>query len=290
MGILRYNKSDAKWTLQRAPSLYGGSLLKETQSLNGLTEPFLPEDAADAFFQSPTRATTSQVEFFRELLSPIGSNTWMVNRSRPKGPKIPYLSRKDLEHRSSDLLGRVGYQKGALSLERMIKDQSNLVVNLHANRGDRDKGILGEIDFSTNTISVFSSETSTTGRDRFTLAHELSHFFLEHGDFLLRERCEEKDFTFDPMVTREDISRLEFQANYLAAVLLMPERQFKSSFYKLCQEMNVRSRGVMQLYVDSQKANVDIYYRITDRLTNEFAVSRQAATIRLEGLGLILKP
>lgn len=56
-------------------------------------------------------------------------------------------------------------------------------------------------------------------RQRFTLAHELGHFFLH------RWQCQ--DFTDTVFFRNDEISPMEAEANQFAAELLMPEEEFK---------------------------------------------------------------
>ncbi|QDH14093.1 ImmA/IrrE family metallo-endopeptidase [Formicincola oecophyllae] len=94
-------------------------------------------------------------------------------------------------------------------------------------------------------------------RQRFTIAHELGHHFLQHGERprdTSRQLQESGIFNADPV---------EVAANYFAADLIMP------SFYvKTLYRMGMRS---------------------VDELAKKFRVSVQAMDIRVNKLGLSLE-
>lgn len=124
------------------------------------------------------------------------------------------------------------------------------------------------IEVKGGTILIDSSlcaEDASTGRLRFTCAHELAHWLLhKHIYSGTGERA--------AMVTGQAISEtqnnvLEAQANLLGAILLMPLPQVKRCFYRL------------QSGRDRQKL-------VTD-MAEVFQVSRQAMRIRLENHHLL---
>ncbi|WP_161949177.1 ImmA/IrrE family metallo-endopeptidase [Desulfomicrobium norvegicum] len=101
-----------------------------------------------------------------------------------------------------------------------------------------------------NSFVIFLPLSSSKARDNFTVAHELGHFFLhteDKGDEILR-------------FTRRGSNRREWEANWFAAELLMPEREFKKAVLELgCDEIELASK---------------------------FDVSVAAASVRLSSLGL----
>lgn len=86
-------------------------------------------------------------------------------------------------------------------------------------------------------------------RDRFTIAHELGHYFLhaKQGEVPL-------------IAARKGSGRAEWEANWFAAALLMPEADFR----KACE----------------------VHGDDIDGVAAEFGVSRDAATVRKESLGV----
>jgi Zn-dependent peptidase ImmA (M78 family) len=100
-----------------------------------------------------------------------------------------------------------------------------------------------------NDFDIVLPDHSTPRRDRFTIAHELGHYFLHSwmGQRPLK-------------AARSGSDRAEWEANWFAAGFLMPKKQFLDAFH------------------ESRSASV---------LADRFDVSEHAARIRCEILGLI---
>lgn len=98
------------------------------------------------------------------------------------------------------------------------------------------------------SFTIFLPLGSTAARDNFTIAHELGHFFLHFRA--------PGGATF----ARQGSNRQEWEANWFAAELLMPEDEFR---------LEVRKKG------NDPKL-----------LSQSFDVSPAAASVRLKTLGL----
>ncbi len=116
---------------------------------------------------------------------------------------------------------------------------------------------LDDADFEAGSIVVechgkftISLPTYTgAARDRFTLAHELGHYFLHFP------------LCCAPMAARRYGSdRVEWEANWFAAGLLMPSSQFRAAWVT--------------------------YGGDVEKIAALFGVSTRAATFRAKGLGL----
>ncbi|MGP9838027.1 ImmA/IrrE family metallo-endopeptidase [Arthrobacter sp. 179] len=88
-------------------------------------------------------------------------------------------------------------------------------------------------------------------RDRFTIAHELGHYFLHYL---------EPGMTGPRPFKRGQQNRVETQANIFAASLLMPAREFRAAQERLGQDWNA--------------------------LAEVFGVSPKAAEVRAQVLGI----
>ncbi|MGE8568022.1 MAG: ImmA/IrrE family metallo-endopeptidase [Achromobacter sp.] len=104
---------------------------------------------------------------------------------------------------------------------------------------------------------ILASHTSKE-RDRFTIAHELGHYFLH----CVLPAIESDDISkFVPMrATRYGSDNAEWQANWFAASFLMPADKFRQVF--------AETKG-------------DVY-----ALAQHFGVSVSAASVRVKSLGL----
>jgi predicted transcriptional regulator len=103
---------------------------------------------------------------------------------------------------------------------------------------------------------IVPSHTSPL-RDRFTIAHELGHFFLHYLFSYDEEELANKAL----IAYRKDSDRVEWEANWFAAAFLMPEGAFRQEYIRL--------------------------HGHVDRLADYFRVSTAAAKIRAKDLGLV---
>ena len=118
------------------------------------------------------------------------------------------------------------------------------------------------------TILIDSSlcrEDASTGRLRFTCAHELAHWLLHKR--LYSGTGESAAMMTGTNIVRTQDSALEMQANLLGSILLMPLPQVKRCFYQLQP-----GRDRQQLVAD---------------MADIFQVSKQAMRIRLENHHLL---
>jgi hypothetical protein len=110
------------------------------------------------------------------------------------------------------------------------------------------------------TFTIYLPTMTSVERDRFTVAHELGHYFLHYP--LVRERDPSTTMIATRWVDENDAAqqRAEWEANWFAAAFLMPSEQFREAHRKFSGNLN--------------------------RLAGHFVVSTQAADIRIKTLGL----
>ena len=101
-----------------------------------------------------------------------------------------------------------------------------------------------------NEAIIYLPQNSSPARDRFTIAHELGHFFLHKNPGAPRVSF-----------TRRGSDKFEWQANWFAAELLMPRDVFLETAAKYCND--------------------------EDALSRIFGVSKSAASVRLKSLNII---
>jgi len=104
-----------------------------------------------------------------------------------------------------------------------IAEQEDIVVT--AKPADK-KGVSGGIIFHQDNVGIFyATDVASAGFQRFTVAHELGHYFLDgHPEEILKH---------SPMhVSRAGFSEgnnsIEIEADHFASGLLMPTRLVKS--------------------------------------------------------------
>jgi Zn-dependent peptidase ImmA (M78 family) len=150
------------------------------------------------------------------------------------------------------------------------------------------KGILGRITFTPPSIEIYHDAIGAR-RERFTLAHELGHLLLEHGEYLRAESFDTQDLeqSGNDDLESDMIRRLEWQANRFASSLLLPREQFIQSALIKAESMGLRNKGFGLIYLDNQAVNQRNYIVITSALMDQFDVSRKAVEIRLKDLELL---
>jgi Zn-dependent peptidase ImmA (M78 family) len=301
IGLLRYFSSENfKWELRRSPSASarGVGAEGEREVNEGLDFQDFKSEVFDLFLQTPTRVTNALWDLFDDIIVDTTLSAAEIrsvsNRRDHQANVVPFLEKGELEALAEEALEAISYESGQVSLEAICKREhkrAGLIVETSepVPEPDTETPPLGRIQFEPLRIQLFTYANNHPGRNRFTLAHELAHHLLEHGKFMSREYCDESDFVLHRrrIDGGTDIARLEYQANYYAASLLMPRRSFVADFRRVLEGLDIREKGFGPLYVDNQRCNVDSYMLVTGALMNRYKVSRASATIRLESLGLL---
>jgi len=142
-------------------------------------------------------------------------------------------------------------------------------LGLEITEADLGVGVSGLLVTNAKTAHIFIQENDAETRKRFTISHEIGHFYLRHqfesgehvhvdrGNFI-SQRGPQASTGVDPK---------EIEANQFAACLLMPS--------KMVQERVAALGGTALL--DNE----------VSQLAKEFEVSEQAMTIRLTTLDLL---
>lgn len=108
-------------------------------------------------------------------------------------------------------------------------------------------------------------------RQRYTIAHELGHYFLhDRTESYVDSRSGRAQILARDNVTSLGVDHREIEANVFAAELLMPEDRIRAA---------VEIHGSLGIF-DDQETEIR-------QLADQFQVSVRAMTIRLERLGLL---
>ena len=119
------------------------------------------------------------------------------------------------------------------------------------------------------------------GRENFTIAHELGHYFLQHQLQASFIYCSDNDIS-EAMETGTTIER---EANHFASSLLMPEHKIKSAFLAMLQNSKrIKSNGFLQIKNDF---TFGVWCGIRDNLVKRYGVSETALRYRLRYLNLV---
>ena len=301
IGLLRYfSRADCKWELMRSPATGGGidSLYDSTAVAAGLAQQDYKSEVFDLYLQSPQRETHSLRAFLEDMLLDDALSPGQLRQiANPKGKdsdSAPFLENDHLEEVASDVLAKLDYTGGPVPLNLLCeieRERSGLSVQLEVEptADDVERQVLGRINFQPLRIDIYRQDTVNRGRAKFTLAHELSHHILSHGKYMNGEWCDASDFALERSASADgtNVARMEFQANYLAASLLLPRHNVISDFRGLVGGLELSNRGFGSLYVDNQPCNLQSFEIVARHFTAHYGVSHIAATIRLKSLGLL---
>jgi Zn-dependent peptidase ImmA (M78 family) len=300
IGLLRYFHQDSfKWELRRSPSASRKSAPAQDEFpiKQGLLLNDFRSELYDLFGYTALGATNSLTRFSRDMLHGIKFSRRELRailNNKSTVSRVPFIEKSDIESVASRLLEEIGHSDCEVSLERVVEVASKgnaLKVNRLAYESTApESSLLGLIDFESLEIRIFGQRPGQRGRERFTLAHELGHFLLNHRAYLSREFCFHGDL--DPSRSAgqsavPDIVRMEWQANYFAICLLMPREHVLQLFRRQLQVLDIPRKGHGELYVDNQTCNLDAYYTVTNSLKSVLGVSRSALNYRLQELGLV---
>jgi Zn-dependent peptidase ImmA (M78 family) len=299
IGLLRYfSKDELEWILARSPFGMASSAYAVSERSNAymaLRDGDYKSRYFDFYGCVDEMYTVSSNHFFSALaqngtklcdFDGLNEIEQVIDESQIS---VPYREMEEIEAISCRILSEVGYKSGEVLLDEIceaLNSKNGLIVERNHTL---QKGILGQVSFNPNVIYIDDLQASTIERTRFTLAHEIGHFALEHYRYMLRETCcaEDIDVENSGRVTLEDIRRLEWQANYFASCLLLPKEQFEKEFLRQVIRLDLSNRGYGLLYLDEQKCNIDTFYKVTYPLMRSFHVSRSVVKYRLLKLGFL---
>ncbi len=299
IGLLRYfSRANLDWVLTRSPSSllqYKMDNLSRFKIIEGLCNQEHKSHIFDWYCASNDSFFTSINDFLSNFLTSKLSEESLKDLYKIKSPTkkcsylVKFIDKNEIESCALKILEKYKYKSGAVSLEDICNklQRSDNLKYLPAT--SLDPGVLGKITYDPFTIFIDVKQTETIKSFRFTLAHELEHYFLNHQKYMYAEKCYKDDIDLENprVVNVQDIRRIEWQANYFASCLLLPKVELTKDFFKIAQKLDLHNRGAGWLYLDNQKCNIDIFYNITNLLKNKFQVSRSVIKIRLKELGIL---
>jgi len=207
---------------------------------------------------------------------------------RPAGVSVPYVSPAAIRATVKGILDGIGYKLGRVDL-LAVCERMNLDLRFEPWAVVDESGavVLGSAFFDLNRIEIYPQEN--LNRRRFTIAHEIGHFALGHGQHLRSETVIKEDLLSDVQEPNGfNYARLESQANLFASELLLPDHVFPYAVDIACQKFEMRSNiGNYRVYVDDQPVNFTAYNGMLSELADYFQVSKQAIDIRLKKMGIV---
>lgn len=193
-----------------------------------------------------------------------------MSQVRNQKPKLRF---REIDGRVTRLLRKYLIQAPPVSV-REIAEGEGIQINYEPFHGGGDISAVLKRLAKRAVIGVNSAHSSQ--RQRFSIAHELGHFFLHENEDLFVDVGESlrkpKQLRFRNSLSSQATNQEEMEANAFAASLLMPKAMIHSSLYTLMDH------------------DPDIAPEIaTETLARLFDVSKAAMEYRLLNLGLLIK-
>ena len=276
LGLIKYDQHGFEYIVQRqAKNLIDASYIQNSifQSLTDYKSMKFSAYCDGAYYGSFS-------SFVEGVLKDNTSST--VNKS----PSLPYISQEDMEVLTADLLSEISYLDGAVNLIRICDKLSLKLEYIEEPCFDSDRNeVLGEADFEARCIKIYPH--SIKNRERFTIAHEIGHFYLGHSDFLGSESVVEKDlFIGEPSHEVNFYRNMEFQANSFASCLLLPKDVLLKRIYEVKKQYDIPLNRYV-VYVDNQPCNIKDYMILMDELVSSFEATQTAIEVRLKKLDFL---
>lgn len=244
---------------------------------------YSPQGFGSNFIQTPLRLTTCLIDLFSDLLID-DYNLWDHYSKLFIRQNVPYISKEELS-----LLGQTFFERysenNILDLTKIAK---TLQLEIIKTENLINKNHIAEVNFQTNIIMLFGCNTFSTQQLNFAVAHELAHKILDHDKYFISETqlLDQLSIGHTNLISTKDLSRLEFQANYLAACILLPDTLLRRVFFYLLEYYEIKNKGFSPLYIDDQPCNRENYAKVCLPIAEQFAVSQETLKIRLKELGL----
>jgi len=307
LGLLRYyDKNKIKWELNRSPSALVSFSYAASQwmtAYEGLTNDSYESRYFDCYCYSGGSYTNSLRAFFSRLLTTNleegvrNGLTKIMTRLDEDKWLVKYRDEANIEAISQFVLKSIDYKYGEVHLDRICElysEKNSLRVVVESVNPSTNNGhhILGKITFKPLEIKIYRNQNYTIEREKFTLAHELGHYLLNHSKYMTGEYIDAADLDVEnpAEIGVKDIMRLEWQANYFASCILLPERQFIADFFSVVESLELKDRGFGILYLDEQPCNVQSFLNATEKLKRKYKVSREVIKLRLKKMGLLNEP
>jgi len=277
LGLIKYDQHGFEYIVQRqSGSLINSNYIKNSmfQGVNNYKSMKFSAYCDDAFYGS-----------FASLMSSLLSED-LYNAVDKQSACLPYISQKDMEIRADSLLTEVSYLDGEINLAGICDALSLKLEYIEAPCIDANGNeVLGEADFEGRCIKIYPH--AIRNRERFTLAHEIGHFYLGHDKFLGSESVIKDDLFIDNELDGGNFYRnMEFQANTFASCLLLPKKTLYKKIYEAKIQYEIPTHSYI-FYVDDQPCNRKDYHILMNELVDYFQVSKTAIEIRLKKLNFL---
>jgi Zn-dependent peptidase ImmA (M78 family) len=215
--------------------------------------------------------------------------------------KVPWMSKKDIADRAMSLIedfqARAGYRiTPPVPVDEIMERSLGLTVRyMDLSKIFGSRNVLGATYAESRLVLINERlfEHSSEGRLVFTCAHEAGHWVL-HRPYVQRHKGDGSRNEAMVCTTDDAKEPIEWQADYFASCLLMPEREMKESFQRVCCPEPLVIRNAKCLTQAGRPCDEPFleqwpYIAAAMCEAGGFSnVSRQAMIIRLQDLGLVV--
>lgn len=192
----------------------------------------------------------------------MGRILYLKKNTNENPQKVSYMNRKEIEGKALNLL--INYDLYDIPVDPVkLAKKFNIEVKEADFKTIGDDTISGGIKKEDNRIKIYVNSQDDDLRKRFTIAHELGHYFLH-----FKEQSKFDNIDMHRTSNYDTTDPLEKEANQFAAALLMNEKYVIENFRML------KKAGFTEQYIISLLANL-------------FMVSKSAMYFRLKNLGLV---
>ena len=212
--------------------------------------------------------------------------------------KVPWISKKKIAQKATDLIDNfqalAKYEvKPPIPVEDIIERYLGLTLLYDDLYEVFGRDVLGAVYVESKAICINERlfESSSEGRLVFTIAHEVGHWVL-HRQYI---GAQEKDGSRQIIVSKKGNSKetIEWQADYFASCLLMPEKEIREAFEKVCAPEAIVVKNSLN---DSNEGSgeepfVEQWPFIAAAMCEAGGfsnISKHAMIIRLQDLGLLV--
>ncbi len=204
---------------------------------------------------------------------------------------INRLSKNDIQNIAEEELKKIdpliftrGKTINSNKLKKYLQEEFEINITSYAKPVD----LLGFCDLRNSQIGLNQSIVGTS-RELFILSHEFGHFKLHQKlkiGQIAYENFEDSQYNFK--TRKHDLANpknwIEWQANYFASSLVLPEIPFRARLV-WCQQRLHLSEG--KIYLDDQYQNRKDFSKLVEKMAYLFSTSKTSIIYRLNELKLI---
>jgi Zn-dependent peptidase ImmA (M78 family) len=215
--------------------------------------------------------------------------------------KVPWISKKDIADRGASLIedfqARAGYPIiPPIPVDEIVERSLGLTIRyMDLSKVFGSRNVLGATYAESRLVLINERlfEHSSEGRLVFTCAHEAGHWVL-HRRYAQSQTGDGPTNELIVCTTANAKEPIEWQADYFASRLLMPERDMRETFQRVCcpETLVVRhAKRLTQAGCPCEEPFLEQWPYVAAAMCEAGGfsnVSRQAMIIRLQDLGLVV--